>query len=137
MIKRINFLHSRLFRNSLEGKYDKFNELHFAVCYICTFYRVKDVRTINIWQINVAKEDNFIHVILGQYKPIDNFFSFKKAMRAVVNTLNSFFLFSLSFQLKISIIQKIKSDMTNAAHIAFKFFIVSQFYLQRFYFAVS
>lgn len=58
-------------------------------------------------------------------------------MRAVVNTLNSFFLFSLSFQSKISIIQKIKSDMTNAAHIAFKFFIVSQFYLQRFYFAVS
>lgn len=45
------------------------------------------------WQINEAKDDNFIHVILGQYKPIDIFFSFEKAMRAVVNTLNTFFFF--------------------------------------------
>lgn len=48
--------------------------------------------------INVAKDDNFIHVILGQYKPIDNFFSFKKAMRAVVNKLNSFFFFVISIE---------------------------------------
>lgn len=61
----------------------------------------------------------FIHVILGQYKPID-IFSFEKAMRAVVITLNSFFLFSLSFQLKISIFQKIKSDMTKCSSYCFQ-----------------
>lgn len=68
--------------------------------------------------INVAKDDNFI--ILGQYKPIANFFHIKKAMRAVVNKLNSFFFFSLSFQLKISIFQKIKSDMTKCSSYCFQ-----------------
>lgn len=70
--------------------------------------------------INVAKDDNFI--ILGQYKPIANFFHIKKAMRAVVNKLNSFFFFLCHFNWKFRFSKKKKSDMTKCSSYCFQIF---------------